>query len=133
MFACKLAEIAIKTPVLSQRCKCSSGHSEMKTALIILSALTSGLLSKGLNKNNIEVSFGKERSQVRPSTRFFWCNFYQGNCVSGCSGNTHFSPLISSFYARIIKTFPAPSPQALKRKKKIFPSPLLSSPSVTRN
>ena len=64
----------------------------MKTALIILSALTAVILSGRLDKNgnNLQVSITDEAKGRAPAaaTRFFWCQIYQGNCVSGCSGNT---------------------------------------------
>merc|ERR1711990_734012 len=66
--------------------KSSQRHLEMKTALILLSALTSGLLSRRVDHtNNIKVSFGEAKGRAGASTRFFWCQIYQGNCVSGCS------------------------------------------------
>ena len=96
MFACKLAEIAIKHPSPEpeeQQC----GHNrqvEMKTALILLSALTSLCLSRP-DRNNFQVSFteGRTAGGGGASTRFFWCQIYQGNCVSGCSGNSNSSHL----------------------------------------
>merc|ERR1711936_435336 len=66
--------------------KRSPRHAEMKTALIILSALTSGLRSRGLESNNVEVSFGEAQGRASGLSKgFFWCNIYQKKCVSGCS------------------------------------------------
>ena len=67
----------------------------MKTALIILSALTAVILSRRMDMD-LDVSFiHKAKGKVAGvSTRFFWCQIYQGNCVSGCSGNTKHTPVL---------------------------------------
>ena len=59
----------------------------MKASLVLLCGLAS--VSLGKNLETLDVSVTESEAGGRSggaSTRFFWCQLYQGNCVAGCSG-----------------------------------------------
>merc|ERR1711936_200731 len=67
----------------------SSRAVKMKASLVLLCGLAS--VSLGKNLETLDVSVTESEAGGRSggaSTRFFWRQLYQGNCVAGCSVNS---------------------------------------------